>query len=243
MPSKPKRAPAKRTPKQKPSSVEADVPSALAWLKSHATKRTLDGMARYSLPSDNALGVSVSDIQKLAKLLGRNHELALGLWDTGVYEARMLCSFVDEPERVTSAQMDRWCKDFDNWGICDTLCFHLFDRTPHAWGKLEPWSRRSDEFEKRAAFALLACLAGHDKTATDKQFLEGLKLIERHATDERNFVMKAVNWALRRIGTRNPALKAASSRVAARLAESSEAAPRWVGKDALRYLGKPAPTR
>ena len=153
-----KRAAAKRA---RPS-LDADVKSAVAWLERHATKRTRDGMARYGLPSNNAFGVSVADIRVLAKQVGRNHDLALALWKTGWYEARMLTAFIDDPARVSSAQMDRWCRDFDNWGICDTLCFHLFDRTPHAWVKVARWADRREEFVKRAAFALLASLALHD---------------------------------------------------------------------------------
>jgi 3-methyladenine DNA glycosylase AlkD len=245
MPPTTKRAAAKATKKPKagkvttasaPPSLELEVDSALTWLKGHATRRTLDGMARYAIPSDNALGVSVSDIRVLGKRLGRSHELALALWDTGVYEARMLTSFVDDPARVTSAQMDRWCRDFDNWAIVDTLCFHLFDRTPHAWSKVALWSGRKEEFQKRAAFALLWALTVHDKHAADTSFIEGLRFIESAATDERNFVKKAVNMALRAIGKRNPALNAAAVTVARRLADSSQAAPRWVGKDALREL-------
>jgi 3-methyladenine DNA glycosylase AlkD len=200
-------------------------------------------MARYGLPADNALGVSVADIRVLAKRLGRNHELAAALWDTGCYEARMLTAFIDEPARVTPAQMDRWCRDFDNWGICDTLCFHLFDRTPHAWAKVAQWSGKRDEFVKRAAFALLASLAGHDKSATDEQFVRCLPLVEGAAADERNFVKKGVSWALRGIGRRSPGLNAAALKVAQRLAASSAAAPRWVGKDALRDITSPAVVR
>jgi len=180
--------------------------------------------------------VSVSNIQVLAKQLGRSHELAAALWETGWYEARMLSSFVDEPERVTAAQMDRWCRDFDNWGICDTVCFHLFDRTPHAWTKVAQWAGKRDEFVKRASFALLASLAGHDKKANDEQFLKTLPLIERAATDDRNFVKKGVSWALRRIGTRNATLKAAALELARRLADLPDPASRWVGKDTLRDL-------
>lgn len=204
------------------------------------TKAIRDGMARYGIPSDHAFGVPVGSIQALAKRLGRSHALAAALWDTGWYEARMLASFVDEPERVTPAQMDRWCRDFDSWAICDTVCFHLFDRTPHAWRKVEPWSRRREEFAKRGAFALLACLALHDKRSADTPFVESLRLVARAATDERNFVKKGVNWALRAIGRRNPALHAAAVKVARRLAASSQAAARWVGKDALRELTSPA---
>ncbi len=217
--------------------------SALAWLKRHGTRATREGMARYGLPSDKALGVSMANIQVLARRLGRSHELAAALWETGVYEARMLTSFVDEPARVTPAQMDRWCRDFDNWGIVDTLCFNLFDRTPHAWAKVSQWSDKRPEFVKRAAFALLWSLSVHDKGAGDAPFLEGLALIERAATDERHFVQKAVNMALRAVGKRNRALHAAALAVARRLADSPNAAARWVGKDALRELASPSVTR
>lgn len=217
--------------------------SALKWLKSHSTRATLDGMARYAIPSDKAFGVAMRDMKVLGRKLGRNHELAAALWDTGVYEARMVCSFVDDPALVTPAQMDRWCRDFDNWAICDTICFHLFDRTPHAWAKATQWSRKRNEFEKRTAFALLWSLSVHDKRATDEQFVQGLALIERAAGDERHFVKKAVNMALRAIGKRNRTLNAAAVAVARRLADSQEAAARWVGRDALRELTSPAVTR
>lgn len=200
-------------------------------------------MARYGIPSDRAFGVPVGAMQKLARRLGRNHELAVALWNTGWYEARMLASFVGEPARLTPAQMDRWCREFDNWAICDTMCFHLFDRTPHAWRKVEPWSGRREEFVKRAAFALLASLTAHDKQAGDEPFARSLALVERAATDERNFVKKSVNWALRYIGKRSPALNAAAVAVAQRLSASPLAAARWVGKDALRELTSPAVTR
>src|SRR5258707_15767392 len=137
-----------------------DIQAALAWLEKKSTPRDRANLARFGINATKAFGVSIANIQVLAKRLGRNHALAAALWDTGWYEARLLSSFVDEPARVTPAQMDRWCRDFDNWGICDTLCFHLFDRTPHAWGKVAQWSDKPDEFVKRAAFALLASLAG-----------------------------------------------------------------------------------
>jgi len=238
-----KRSPASATKRKSKGSLDDGVQSALAWLKRHSSKANRDGMARYAIPSDNALGVSVANIRVLGKRLGRNHELAGALWDTGVYEARMLTSFVDEPERVTAAQMDRWSRDFDNWAIVDTLCFHLFDRTPHAWQKVAQWHDREEEFVKRAAFALLWGLTVHDKRAGDAQFIEALRFIERAATDDRNFVKKAVNMALRAIGKRNPALNTAAVAVARRLAESAEAPARWVGKDALRELAGPGVTR
>jgi 3-methyladenine DNA glycosylase AlkD len=224
-------------------SVEAQAKAVVAWLKRRGTKRARDGMARYGLPSDNAFGVPVGVMQREAKRLGPNHELALALWGTGSYEARMMAAFVGEPARVTPAQMDRWCRDFDNWGIVDTVCFHLFDRTPHAWRKVAPWSRRRDEFGKRAAFALLACLALHDKTAPDAAFLRCLPLVARGAADDRNFVKKGVSWALRLIGRRNLALHAAAVDLSRRLVASPEPAARRVGKEALKELTRPAVIR
>jgi 3-methyladenine DNA glycosylase AlkD len=197
-------------------------------------------MARYGLTSKNTLGVSVANIRLLAKRLGRDHDLALALWETGIYEARMLTSFVDEPSRVTPAQMDRWCHDFDSWGICDTICFHLFDKTPHAWKKIAKWSDARGEFVRRGSFALLASVALHDKAAPDKLFLESFPLIARAATDDRNFVKKAVSWALRGIGKRNSKLHVAAVKLAVRLAKSADPSARWIGRDALRDLATDA---
>lgn len=209
----------------------------LASLKQLADKRVLEDMSkRYGVYTTKAFGASMSNIQKVARPLGRNHELALALWETGWYEVRMLTSFVDDPALVTSAQMDEWVRDFDNWGICDTLCFNLFDRTPHAWRKVAQWGKQESEFIKRAGFALLWSLTVHDKAASDEQFRQGLVLILRAASDDRHFVKKAVNMALRAIGKRNFALNGAAIVIARRLAESSEASARWVGKDALREL-------
>jgi 3-methyladenine DNA glycosylase AlkD len=228
--------------------VAESVREALEWLERHGTKRYRDGLARYGIVAPKAFGVSVVSIQQLAKRLGRNHELAAALWETGWYEARMLTAFVADPKLVTLAQMDRWARDFDNWAICDTLCFHIFDRTPHAWRKIEQWSWRREEFVKRAAFALLASVALHDKAAADAPFLDALPLVEQGASDPRNFVKKAVSWALRSIGKRNRTLQTVAIDLARQLAESSEPAARWIGKDALRDLTravkkKPAPTK
>ncbi len=220
------------------------VKDALAWLERRGSKRVREEMlTRYGITAPKAYGVPVGTIQQLGKQLGRDHELAIALWATGWYEARMLCSFVDQPERVTPAQMDRWARDFDNWGICDTICFHLFDRTPHAWKKPGPWSRRRDEFVKRAAFALLAGLALHDKQADDEAFLEGLSLVERAAGDERNFVKKGVSWALRVLGRRNRALNRASLETARRLVDSDQRAAQWIGRQAMKELSSPAVQR
>jgi 3-methyladenine DNA glycosylase AlkD len=193
-------------------------------------------MAGFGIPPGKAFGVPMAAMQKLAKRLGQDHTLAAALWATGQYEARIVAAYVDEPEKVTPGQMDRWCRDFDNWGICDTVCFVLFDRSPHAFAKVTQWSRRREEFVKRAAFALLASLALHDKQAGDKLFLACLPLVEAAAADERNFVKKGVSWALRSIGRRNAVLNAEAVAVARRLAAAPEAAPRFVGKGALREL-------
>ena len=222
--------------------VQDQVEFALTWLRRHRSKATLDGMARYAIPSDHAYGVAMKDIKALGTRLGRNQPLAVALWATGVYEARMLASFVGDPERLTAVQMERWCKDFDNWAVCDAMSFNLFDRTPHAWTKVAQWSSRRHEFEKRAAFALLWSLTVHDKSAADEAFEQGLLLIEREAGDERHFVKKATSMALRAIGKRNLALNSAAVVVARRLAESNDATARWVGKDALRELTSPALT-
>jgi 3-methyladenine DNA glycosylase AlkD len=155
----------------------------------------------------------------------------------------MMACLVDDPALVTAGQMDQWAADFDSWGICDTACFHLFDRTPHAWKKVAQWSRRREEFVKRVAYALMVSLVVHDKKAGDEPYLDGLRLIERAATDDRNFVKKGVNWALRCIGKRNARLNTAAADVARKLAASPDAASRWIGKDALRELTSAAVLR
>lgn len=233
----------------------SDANAVLSTLKRLGSARIRDEMGpRYGIaappgaPALKAFGVPVGKLHDVAKRLGRDHELALALWDTGWYEARMLAAFVDEPARVTAAQMDRWARDFDNWGICDTVCFHLFDRVPPpphelAFRKVEKWAGRNEEFVKRAAFALLASLALHHRPrdADEGLFLRCLPLIERAASDDRNFVKKGVSWALRGIGKRGPTLKAAAIKLARRLAASPEPAgggggSRWVGKDVLKDL-------
>jgi 3-methyladenine DNA glycosylase AlkD len=226
--------------KQKTGNVDDMVRDALSALERMSTRRDLENLSRFGITARKAYGVSMANLKRLAKRFGRNHALAAALWDTGWYEARMLATLVDEPARVTPAQMERWCGDFDNWGICDTACFMLFDRTPHAWSKVSAWAGRRGEFARRAAFALLACLALHDKEAGDRRFLDGLRLIERAAADDRNFVKKGVSWAIRSIGRRNAALNAATVTVARRLSASESAAARWVGKGAVRELTSPA---
>ena len=216
-----------------------DKDEVLAWLEKNGTRSTVEGMARYGIVAQRAFGVTMGTLQTLAKELGKDHALAVALWETGWYEARLLAALVGDPERVTRRQMDAWAKGFENWADCDTVCFKLWDRTPFAWEKVHQWATSPREFVKRGAFALMACLALHDKAASNEQFLALLALIEEGARDERNFVKKGVNWALRSVGRRNLLLNAAAIAVARRLSLSKEAAPRWVGKDALRELASP----
>ncbi|WP_313913274.1 DNA alkylation repair protein [Tahibacter sp.] len=220
--------------------IDARCAQAVAALKAHASEATRAGMARYAIPNDKAFGVSMRDVQAVAKRYRYDHALAESLWQTDLYDARMLACYIDDPALVDAAQMERWIGSVDNWAHCDTPCFVLFDRTPHAWKKVDAWATRSEEFVRRGAFALLASLTVHDKQAGDEPFLRGLLHIEAAAGDERNFVRKAVNWALRSIGKRNVALHAAAVAVAQRLAAQKEATPRWIGKDALRELNSAA---
>lgn len=216
------------------------VSDALAWLERHASQKNVAGMARYGIVAPKVFGVSVGTLRAYAKQLGRNHALALALWKTGWYEARMLATFVDEPARVTAAQMDRWARDFDNWAICDTACFDLFDKTAHAWDRIAAWQRDPREFVRRAAFALIASLGVHDKKADDAKFRRCFPMIRRAAADDRNFVKKGVSWALRVIGNRSAALHREAMAVADALASSGAASARWIGSDARRDLSSAA---
>lgn len=211
----------------------------LAWLEKRGSARNRAGMARYGLPSTHTFGVSMATMQPEARRIGRNHALALELWKTGWYEARIMCAFIADPEALTPAQMESWCRDFDNWGTTDTICFKLFDRSPHAWKKMAQWVKRRAEFQKRAGYVMIACLAAHDKSATDAQFIKALKLVEAGAADDRNFVKKGVSWALRHIGHRNATLHTAALKTATRLAKSEDTTERWVGRDALKDITRP----
>ena len=175
-------------------------------------------------------------IRKLAKQAGRSHELARGLWESGVHEARILATLVEEPARVTARQMDRWARDFDSWDVCDQACMNLFRYTPFAFDKAAEWASAKPEFVRRAGFALMAALAGKARNAPDEQFERLLPLIAQASTDERNLVKKAVNWALRGIGKRNEGLRQAAMRAAEEIAGRDSRSARWVAKDALREL-------
>lgn len=208
----------------------------VASLKAHGSRKNVEGMARFGIISAKAFGVSAPVLRRMAKRIGKNHELAAALWRTGILEARILAAFVDEPERVTAAQMDRWAGDFDSWAVCDGVCLHLFVKTPHAHGMALRWCKDEREFVLRAGFALIACLAVHDKKASDKEFERFFPAIRQAATDERNFVKKAVNWALRQIGKRSANLNKQAIKVAKQIARLDSRSARWIAADALREL-------
>lgn len=197
-------------------------------------------LERFGITARQAYGWSAPALRELARETGRDHTLAQQLWATGILDARMLAALVDEPERVTPRQMERWARDFDSWAVCDACCSNLFDRTPYAHVKVRAWSGRKEEFVKRASFALMAALAVHEKDAPDETFRAFLSLCEREAGDARNYVKKAVNWAVRQIGKRNAALRAAAIACAERIAAQDSPSARWIAADALREL-KSAP--
>jgi 3-methyladenine DNA glycosylase AlkD/uncharacterized protein YdhG (YjbR/CyaY superfamily) len=222
------------------SGTPRDVASVLRELQKNASKKyRVDMRAHYGIFTKAPVyGTPVGKLRRMAKAIGVNHELADDLWRTGIHDARMLATMVDDPERVTPAQMDRWAKDFDNWAIVDTACFSLFDRTPRAFEQIEKWAKAKDEMVKRAAFALLASRALHG-FGSEQDHLRGLALIEREANDPRNFVKKGANWALRAIGAKkSPKLCAAARALAKKLSESDDPTERWNGKDALRAFAK-----
>jgi len=221
------------------SSTPQSVAAVLDWFQKTGSPAAAAKLSRYGLPTADAYGISVGALRQYAKRIGQDHDLALKLWKTGSLDARILASFLGEPKRLTLAQMNAWCRDFDNWGTTDTACFALFDQSPLAWKVVAPWIRQKGEFQKRAGFVMIACLAGHDQAAKDDAFLKFLPMIEKGASDDRNFVKKGVSWALRGIGHRNTALHAAAIRTATRLSESADATERWVGKDALRDITRP----
>lgn len=215
----------------------------LKQLKTKANTENVQGMARFGMATDKRLGISIPDLRKLAKSVGKGHALALELWNTGIPEAQIVAALVAEPEKLTAAQMDDWVKDFNSWDVCDQICMNLFDKTPLAWGKIHEWAKRDEEFVKRAAFALIACLAWHNKTAPDEAFANLIPVIENGATDERNFVKKAVSWALRHIGKRNVNLHTVAMQAAEKMQQSESKTARWIAKDAIRDLTSEATMR
>jgi 3-methyladenine DNA glycosylase AlkD len=212
----------------------ASVEEVLERLRAKARPDQLEGMARYGMAVERRLGVQIPELRRLAKEIGRDHQLALPLWETGVAEAMILASMIDVPGEVSGAQMEDWVADFDSWDVCDQVCMNLFEKTPLAWDKIREWAEREEEFVKRAAFALIACLAWHDKEADDEAFIALMPVMKAGATDGRNYVKKAVSWALRNVGKRNLALNQAAIRAAEELRETDSRTARWVASDVIR---------
>ncbi len=208
----------------------------LAELQSMEDPESAAGMARYGIKSDRALGISIPKLLGLAKKIGTNRPLAAKLWSSGIHEARILACMIENPQQMTEAQLERWVKAFDSWDLCDQCCNRLFRKTAFARQKALAWSQRPEEFVKRAGFVLMAVLAVHDKKATDRQFAPFFKRIRQGAADDRNFVKKAVNWALRQIGKRNIALNRRAIEVAEAIKQLESKTARWVANDALREL-------
>lgn len=205
-------------------------------LRSLSNPKSLEGMARFGINTDNAYGVYLYSLRPFAKEIGKSHALALKLWSSGIHEARILASMVDDPAKVTQTQMERWVKDFDSWDVCDQVCSNLFDRTVHAHKKALQWSARDAEFVKRAGFVLMATLSVHDKKAHDKEFEKFFPIIARESTDGRNFVKKAVNWALRQIGKRNQTLNRKAIKTATQIQKIDSKSAKWIASDAIREL-------
>ena len=205
-------------------------------LRSLANPANVAGMARYGISPTGTLGVSMPVLRKIAKEIGRRHEMADALWRSAIHEARILAALIDDPGKVTDEQMERWVRDIDSWDVCDQLCSNLFSRTALAYEKATAWSGRPETFVKRAGFVLMACLAVHDKKAADALFVGFLPLIVQEAGDDRNFVKKAVNWALRQIGKRNPVLNNLAVETAREIQKMNAKSARWIATDALREL-------
>lgn len=205
-------------------------------LKSFSNSQALAGMARFGINVENAFGTPVPVLRKIAKRIGKNHSLASALWKTKNHEARILAGFIDQPESVTEEQMESWARDLDSWDVCDQICGGLFDKTPFAYLKAVEWSGRKEEFVKRAGFALMAALAVHDKSASDKKFLKFFPLIKIQASDERNFVKKSVNWALRQIGKRNAVLNSFAIAAAQEILKQNGKTAKWIASNALGEL-------
>jgi len=205
-------------------------------LKSLSNPEAVAGMARFGINPENTYGVSIPVLRRMAKEIGRNHLLAQKLWNSGIHEARILAGMIDSPDEVTEKQMERWVRDFDSWDVCDQACSNLFDRTKFAHKKAMDWSERGEEFVKRAGFVLMAALSVHDKRAKDNAFLRFLPIIKREAQDERNFVKKAVNWALRQIGKRNQHLNQLAIEKAIEVQGIESKSAKWIASDAIREL-------
>jgi len=205
-------------------------------IKSRRNPENIAGMARFGINPSNTYGVPIPVLRKMAKDIGKDHKLALKLWSSGIHEAQILASMVDDPKLVTDKQMATWVDQFDSWDVCDQCCMNLLDKTEHAFEKAKEFADSDKEFVKRAGFALMACLAVHDKSASDDRFEELLTMIVKGSADERNFVRKAVNWALRQIGKRNAELNKVAIETAKRIQRQDSKAAKWIASDALKEL-------
>jgi len=205
-------------------------------LRSMAKPGKLEGMARFGIKGDKRLGISMPELRKAGKSIGRDHELALKLWATKIPDAMILAALIDDPAKVTEQQAESWVKDLDSWDVCDQLCMNLFDRVPFAGKKIVEWSRRDEEFVKRASFALIACIAWHDKKASDEFFIRFFPVIKSGAADERNYVKKAVSWALRHIGKKNLNLNKKAIELAREIKNIDSKPSRWIASDVIREL-------
>jgi 3-methyladenine DNA glycosylase AlkD len=208
----------------------------LAELKSLANPEAAAGMARYGINPQNTYGIAIPELRRIAGQVGKDHALAGELWESGIHEARLLACFIDDPKQVTETQMETWAADFDSWDVCDQCCSNLFDKTPYAYEKAVAWCGREAEFTKRAGFSLIAALAVHDKKAGDERFETFFPLLLRESKDERNYVKKAVNWALRQIGKRNRRMNRRAVELAEQIAQMDSKSARWIAADALREL-------
>ena len=205
-------------------------------LESLSDPGDIEGRARFGIKSNKAYGVRMPELRRIAKKAGKNHELAEKLWEYGYSETRIMASMIEDPKLVTEEQMEKWVVEFDSWDVCDQCCMNLFRKTPFAYKKVFEWSIRDEEFVKRSAFTLIATLAVHDKKADDSKFEELFDIIVREAHDERNFVKKAVNWALRQIGKRNINLNKKAIEFAEKIDKMDSKSAKWIAKDALREL-------
>jgi 3-methyladenine DNA glycosylase AlkD len=221
----------------------ASVEEVLEKLRAKAKPENVGGMARYGMIAERRLGASVPDMRKIAKEVGKDHRLALELWTTGIPEAKIVASMIDEPEKLTEEQMEAWVTGINSWDICDQACMNLFEKTPLAWKKIRDWAERDEEFVKRTAFSLISCLAWHNREVEDEKFIELFPVIKQGATDERNFVKKAVNWALRNIGKRNPNLNKAAIKAAKEIQQIDCKTAHWVASDAIKELESEAVQR
>jgi 3-methyladenine DNA glycosylase AlkD len=219
-----------------PTNLQTDADSIIALLKQKADAKYLAGMLRFGIDNQRALGVKIPEVRKIAKACKKDHELAQQLWATGIHEARIMASLVDDPAKVTEKQIDDWTMEFYSWDLCDQVCGNLFDRTPFAVDKAIEFSLREEEYVKRAGFVLMAEYAIHNKKATNEVFMQFFPIMEREAHDDRNFVKKAINWALRQIGKRNSILKIEVVDSARRILAQDSKAAKWIASNALAEL-------